>query len=114
MQAPLSFLMRIFSFSINTGCVSTTISMRTGTSFGGQRRNRTAFNILPLSNGRRMMRGGQWWESARFRWFTYDDGGVGRISALAVRLTIRSSDEIMCADQMMVAFNILPLSNGRK
>ncbi|ESO07964.1 hypothetical protein HELRODRAFT_169679 [Helobdella robusta] len=38
----------------------------------------------------------------------------GKISALAVRLTIRSSDEIMCADQMMVAFNILPLSNGRK
>ncbi|ESN92037.1 hypothetical protein HELRODRAFT_181813 [Helobdella robusta] len=105
LKLPEEFMMEDLSgenlLFIFTGRVSTTISRRTGTSFGGQRRNRNAFNILPLSNGRRMMRGGQWWESARFKWWSHD-GGVGRISSLAGRLTLCSSDDILCADQMMV------------
>ncbi|ESO00916.1 hypothetical protein HELRODRAFT_175410 [Helobdella robusta] len=48
-----------------------------------------------------LMRGGQWWESARFKWCS-QDGGVGRISSLAVRLTFKSSDEILCADLNVV------------
>ncbi|ESO07144.1 hypothetical protein HELRODRAFT_170448 [Helobdella robusta] len=77
MQAPLSFLMRIFSFSIPRA-----VSQQ---SRGG------LAPILEDDVGTGL--------HSTFCLCRMDDG---RISALAVRLTLSSSDEILCADLNVV------------
>ncbi|ESO09890.1 hypothetical protein HELRODRAFT_167708 [Helobdella robusta] len=104
MQAPLNFLMRIFSFSIpravfqhqSRGGLAPVLEDNVGTG------KHSTFCLCRMDDGK-MMRGGQWWESARFRW---KNQRVGRISALAVRLTLRSSDENLCADLNVVCFSV--------
>ncbi|ESN98708.1 hypothetical protein HELRODRAFT_162161 [Helobdella robusta] len=78
MQAPLSFLMRIFSFSIPRAV------------FQQQSRGGLA-PVLEDNVGTG--------KHSTFCLCRMDDG---RISALAVRLTLRSSDEILCADLNVV------------
>ncbi|ESN95951.1 hypothetical protein HELRODRAFT_178869 [Helobdella robusta] len=82
MQAPLSFLMTIFSFSIPRAV------------FQQQSRGGLA-PVLEDNVGTR--------KHSTFCLCRIDDG---RISALAVRLTLRSSDEILCADLNVVCYSV--------
>ncbi|ESN91043.1 hypothetical protein HELRODRAFT_182392 [Helobdella robusta] len=78
MQAPQSFLMRIFSFSIPRAV------------FQQQSRGGLA-PVLEDNVG-----------TGKHSTFCLRRMDDGRISALAVRLTLRSSDEILCADLNVV------------
>ncbi|ESN93776.1 hypothetical protein HELRODRAFT_180644 [Helobdella robusta] len=90
-KAPLSFLMRIFSIFLP----------QYGLCF-----NNNLEEDWHQFWRTTMMRGGQWWESACFRWWSHDDLHMMIVEESAFSLTICSSDEILCADQTIVAFNI--------